>query len=218
MPGAPELLDPQEVTVKVQVQPRGGAAGTKPGNKLQPQQQPPQQQQGLQHLKIQHLQQQHSHQQPHQAALSRNLYQVEFLQNSSICTELESQQSKDVAQQPHAATSDSSRSNTSVSSRDSPRLPPAKCSIVPLLDLSRAQVGKGTAAVKAVSEPQALTREQAQRDEELCLDHSSCRTVTLHPNAPMQDNRCYHYKAVGAKVRWCEGLVQVSVKKHCCMM
>lgn len=73
--------------------------------------------------------------------------------------------------------------------------------VVPLLDLSRAQLGtKGPAAVKGVPEPQPLTRTQAERDDELCLDISSRRSITLNPNAPMQDNRCYHYKAMGSKV------------------
>jgi hypothetical protein len=55
--------------------------------------------------------------------------------------------------------------------------------------------------VKGVPDPQPLTRTQAERDDELCLDISNRRSITLHPNAPMQDNRCYHYKAMGSKVR-----------------
>lgn len=73
------------------------------------------------------------------------------------------------------------------------------CRHVPLLDLSRAQLGT-SAPVKAVLEPQPLNRQQAERDDELCLELSSGRMWRLHANAPVHDPRCYHYKAVSTKV------------------
>jgi hypothetical protein len=135
-----------------------------------------------------------------------------------VPSQLETCQSQDVALQPaRPASSRGSQSarSTALSARNatpcnvdnrlnsssSSGSRPAAHRLVPLLNLSRAQLAKGPLpALKGVCEPLPLTRTQAARDAELCLDHSTNRAIVLHKDAPMQDSRCYHYKAMGSKV------------------
>jgi hypothetical protein len=186
---------PQEVLVKVQVTQRSNAdAGAKLFSSWRQQQQ----QQGHAHAKAQHSQQQQEACDKARAAQQHAQVEDPVLHS----TQLQGYASQDVGQRSGSTCPGSSRSSTSSSSADSSSTwhPPAKQRMVPMLDLSKAQLGKGPAPAKG-PEQQALTRSQAERDDELCLDHSTRRAIMLHPEAPMQDNRCYHYKAMGGKVR-----------------
>lgn len=188
MPGVHDL-HPQEVVVKVQVTQRSNAdAG---GKTLQ----------GSAHAKAQH-----SSQQQQQAPLAKartTQHDSNAAGTITTCDKLQAFPSQDIAHHPgsaHSSISNGMASPSSVSS-SSPRRPAQKQCMVPLLDLSKAQLGKGPPIDQATSDLQPVSRRQAQRDAELCLDLSSRRAVKLHPNAPMQDHRCYHFKATGTKVR-----------------
>jgi hypothetical protein len=197
MPGAPDLY-PQEVLVTVQVTQSSNAdAGSKLSSSWQ------QQQQGHAQAKAQHSQQR-------QAACDKVRATQQLAEEEDPVphsTQLQADASQHMGQRSGSTCRDSSQSSNSTGSADNRwRLPPQH-SMVPVLDLSEAQLGKGPALGKG-PEQQALTRIQAERDAELCLDHSTRRAITLHPEAPMQDNRCYHYQAMGGKVRsqtgqWC---------------
>lgn len=201
MPGVADL-HPQEVVVKVQVTHRSNAAdaGSKPGLAHVKGQQGQKQGQQEQQQEQQKQQQEEAQQSP--AAMDYPAQQS-FNTKSSRTEQAELGICQDAAQEHMPArpsSSCSSRSSLSTcSSADSSSSRAAATRVVPLLDLSRAQLGKGAAMLRGVPDPQPLTRTQAARDAELCLDHSS-KLITLHPNAPMQDTRCYHYRAIGTKV------------------
>lgn len=197
LPGVPDL-NPQEVLVKVQVTQRSKEELSGKPSPWQQQQQFPAsahakglQEQALAAPKTRTSQQDTSPEGADSADAA-----------AGACAELQGLLSQGTHPVDTASTVQrrSSCSNSRTSSASSSK--EQKQRVVPLLDLSRAQLGtKGLAAVsKGVPEPQPLTHTQAERDEELCLDISNRRSITLHPDAPMQDNRCYHYKAMGSKV------------------
>lgn len=74
---------------------------------------------------------------------------------------------------------------------------PGRC--IPVLDLSRVKVGSSQ-PVKNLPDGGCVSDAEEAREAELCLDAGSIREHHLHPNAPLQDSRCYIYRAVGGKV------------------
>jgi hypothetical protein len=73
---------------------------------------------------------------------------------------------------------------------------------VPALNLSRVKMGSSS-PVKNLSEGDAVSEEVATKEAELCFERGSIRQHQLHPAAPLQDSRCYIYRAVGRKVSMC---------------
>ncbi|KAF6252424.1 hypothetical protein COO60DRAFT_1553035 [Scenedesmus sp. NREL 46B-D3] len=53
--------------------------------------------------------------------------------------------------------------------------------------------------VKSLPEGEAVSEEVATKEAELCFERGSIRQHQLHPAAPLQDSRCYIYRAVGRK-------------------
>jgi hypothetical protein len=92
----------------------------------------------------------------------------------------------------------------------------AFCLRLPKLDLTRVKIGvagsskarPGTACASRDDQP--VSEATAAREAELCFEQAAggegdeaAVTSTrfhLHPKAPMQDSRCYHYRAIGHKV------------------
>jgi hypothetical protein len=72
----------------------------------------------------------------------------------------------------------------------------------PALDLSRVRMGS-SAPVCNLSDAEltAVSTRCLEREAELCFEAGSVRTGQLHPNALLQDSRCYVYRAVGRQVR-----------------
>lgn len=70
---------------------------------------------------------------------------------------------------------------------------------IPGLDLSRVKVGSSH-PVKNLADGECVSESVAAREAELCLDAGSIREQHLHPHAPLQDSRCYIYRAIGQKV------------------
>lgn len=54
--------------------------------------------------------------------------------------------------------------------------------------------------VRNLPEGEAVSEEVATKDAELCFERGSIRQHQLHPAAPLQDSRCYIYRAVGRRV------------------
>jgi hypothetical protein len=73
---------------------------------------------------------------------------------------------------------------------------------VPALNLSRVKMGSSS-PVKNLPEGDAVSEEVATKEAELCFERGSIRQHQLHPAAPLQDSRCYIYRAVGRKVSMC---------------
>ncbi|WIA32056.1 hypothetical protein OEZ86_002908 [Tetradesmus obliquus] len=53
--------------------------------------------------------------------------------------------------------------------------------------------------VRNLPEGEAVSEEVATKDAELCFERGSIRQHQLHPAAPLQDSRCYIYRAVGRR-------------------
>jgi hypothetical protein len=70
---------------------------------------------------------------------------------------------------------------------------------VPALNLSRVKMGSSS-PVRNLPEGEPVSEEVATKDAELCFERGSIRQHQLHPAAPLQDSRCYIYRAVGRKV------------------
>lgn len=54
--------------------------------------------------------------------------------------------------------------------------------------------------VKNLPDGEVVACEVAEKEAELCFEAGSIQQHQLHPNAPLQDSRCYIYKAVGRQV------------------
>jgi myosin heavy subunit len=143
-------------------------------------------QQDIDHLNWQTQQQQ---QQQHQAAVSQ--FQQPTQQVQSARQMQQQHQQQPLQQQQHAESSLGS------------------CS-VPLLNLSRVKMGSSS-PVRNLPDGEAVSEAVASKDAELCFEGGSIRQHQLHPAAPLQDSRCYIYRAVGRKVRACLAVLAFTI-------
>lgn len=70
---------------------------------------------------------------------------------------------------------------------------------IPCLDLSRVKIGS-CQPVRNLADNDVATPQAASKEAELCFEAGSIREHQLHPNALLQDSRCYIYRAVGRQV------------------